>query len=831
MPIKDDNVWKIMKSDYFYKNLYLFNLVETHEISSKTLIRVFRKYADREIDRLAVISSIGNTPTSRKIIEALEFLNRSFLSLHCLTIIGINSLIINKLKSRFKSIEDLSINQREMSGLRIQNSIKVRIIGFVEDFISNHDQTNIVYVKYHVFTELHNHMDALSSNDLFQLVIAKEGKTTIGQFYDAVNELSMEGKVKTTPKGISLRRVTIDEYISSNNGNKGFEVLSDRLNDVSSKDLLSKYKVSRQRIDQIIKSLLKQCPIFEDEDKYKKILSEYKLSQEAMELLDISNLQLARYIRLKYELRPEKNEVDYVLDTKRQFTVGGKQVLQNNKKLWLEGFLLDFSFRGLIEHFINVKSVYQFELKSFSENLRDYYHDHHVEFDFGMDNPRAYLTRVGNIPNILNCGGDIYYFLREEDLSNDFLYLTREYFDNFYGYGSALHFYLKHEEVCIDNNINNENVLFAILKHLYGDEYSNQVQFVRNPTFITKDLTKEDFFRDLIEEKSPIDKDLFFDYLYENYGLSKNSLYWNSVEWFDEYLDENNQLNIREKEDLSFFQDFIDNTFSGYPIISTEYYKQQLNELTDDYKKRLLNNNLLRKLGYRYSNKAVYRRTFSNTNEAYKELFNQLNKTVSYHELLRFFSRYNLDNPRYEEIFEECFLLKYSEESYLNINKMDLSILQMIEFREKLLSTLTASKVYLSTKMMNSRTVLDLFDQYSDVKKIVSSMGDMLFDSLLDSSRKVYSMITSKGYLFTIGERISHKLVLRNIIDEYEEFDRNELEYYVNEHYGIDLELSPGYISELGYYYSQETNMIYISKSRFESILLNYLNDGEKQWK
>ena len=134
----------------------------------------------------------------------------------------------------------------------------------------------------------------------------------------------------------------------------------------------------------------------------------------------------------------------------------------------------------------------------------------------------------------------------------------------------------------------------------------------------------------------------------------------------------------------------------------------------------------------------------------------------------------------------------------------------------------------MSNSLINNRSVLDLFEQYQDVKSIIYSMGDVLFDSVIDSSRQVYSMTSSKGLLFTVGERISHKLIVRNVIEEYEEIDRNELEFHLSEKFGLDLEISPGYINELGFYFSQHMNTIYVSKSRFDKILIDYLDNGEE---
>ena len=817
-----------MKSKLYYKNLHLFNLVETNEISSKTLMRVYRKYADREIDRHAVVSSIGNTPTSRAIISALEGLDSSFLSLHSLNIIGINSLIINKLKTVFKSAEELYFNQEKIVFLKIHNSTRLKITEFIEDFYLNYVSNNIDSLKYLILTELQNLVDVSSTNDLFKLLLNTGKEFSIGQFYDAVNELAKDEKIRITPKGVILRRVTIDEFIESNKNDKRLEILSDRLNGMSSSDIIKKYDLSRQRVAQIYSSIIEKLPIFDDEHKYKNILSEYKLSQEAIEYLDFNNMRLANYIDLKYDFHPEKNEIDFVLETKRQNTKGGELVLRKNNKLWIGGFVRNYDFRNLIEHFIEVENIDKFELKSFTENLINYYRLKKVDFDFGIKNHRAYLTRLGNIPNILSCGDDIYFYLRSENLNNEFLYLSREYIDNFYGYGSVYYFYSKNEELCLTNKISNENVLFAVLKHLYAEEYSNQVLFIRNPSIITKDLSRDEFFKELIEEKSPIDRDLFFDYLNENYGLSKSTLNWNSVAWFDEYLDEQNQLNIKDKEDLSFFQNFVDDAFGKYVIISPSYYKKQLSNLTSDERKRLLSNNLLRKLGYRYSNKGVYRRNFNNINDSFRELFKQLDKTIAYDELLNFFPANSLLYPRYEDVFEECYLLRYTEYSYINVNKMGYSNFRIMEFREKLIDSLIESRIYLSTTLIQNRSVLELFEQYNDVKSMVYSMGDMLFESLLDSSRRVYSMITSKGLLFTIGERISQKLIIKNLIEEFEEIDRTELEYYLNDHYGLELELSPGYINELGYYYSQHMNTIYISKSRFDTILIDYLDNGEE---
>ena len=819
---------EFMKSKYYYKNLHIFNLVETNEISPRTLRRIFAKNEDKNIDRTAVISSIGNTPTSRKIISLLEQFDSSFLSLHSLTAIEIDYIIINKLKKNFRSVQDLFLNRDTLKDVKIHESIADKIIAFSEEFLLNHDGSNIDSIKYPIVSELKNTVDVLSLNTLYQLLPNNGKEVSIGTLNNAINELATDGKIKITPKELLIKRITIDEFIELNIEDRKYQILYDRLIGMSSSNIVKKYTLSRQRLAQIYSSLISKFPIFDVELRYKNILSEYKMSIESMEYLGLKNDKLVRYVKLKYDLSPEKGEIDFVLDTKRQHTDGGAFVLLKNKKIWVDGDLINYEFKELIEHYIESHSITQFELKSFSDDLQRFYQSKNIDFDFGMSNQRAYSIRLENNPKILSCGDGIYFFLRTDGLTNEFLYASMEYIDNFYGYGSVLYFFANNKDLCLENNINNENVLFAVLKHLYSDAYSDKIQFIRNPTLITKDLTREEFFRELIEEKSPIDRDLFFDYLNENYGLSKTTLYWNSASWFDEFLNESNQLNIKDNEDLSFFQNFIDEAFGAHVILSTDYYNQLISRLKSVEKKSLTSNNLLRKLGYRYSNKAVYKRNYNNTNIAYKDLVNELNKTLSREELLKFFLSSSLDNPRYEDFLEQCHLLRYTEINYLNINKMGISNFRLLEFRDKLINSLANSRIYLSVNLINSRTVLDLFEQYPDVKSIVYSMGDLLFDSLIDSSRQVYSMITSKGLIFTVGERISHKLIIRNVVEEFEEIDRDELEQYLSDNFGLDLEISPGYINELNFYYSQHMNTIYVSKSRFDKVLIDYLDNGEE---
>jgi predicted DNA-binding protein YlxM (UPF0122 family) len=152
-----------------------------------------------------------------------------------------------------------------------------------------------------------------SKDDIIKLIHEEVNGFSPNDFYDALNEMIHKNQIQLQSEGFVLNRLSIDEYILSNKNDKSVQILKFYLDGLNYREIGIKFKVSRQRIEQIIKKTLEKFPVFKNEFKYFSLIKEYDLRIELLNELGFKDLTLINYLKLKYELNPKKNEIDYLL--------------------------------------------------------------------------------------------------------------------------------------------------------------------------------------------------------------------------------------------------------------------------------------------------------------------------------------------------------------------------------------------------------------------------------------------------------------------------------------------------------------------------------------
>ena len=803
------------------QNIYIFNLCEDNKISARTITRIFYFAEDSIIKEDLIIDAIGNTPTSQYIISQFLDLDITYLSLYCLIIADVNIHTIEFLRKQFASMKDLAYKKNELITFQLQNKTKDKIISFIDKYselIAPFDDN----VENTIEKVLDKKNSSITTDELFSECININSRIDADSFFSSINKLVSDGKIKISASGIQKKMISINDYFNNITLDKAKEVTFERVNGVMPTELSQKYNLTRQRIDQLLKRQIEKIPILENELAYLDLLSQYKLSSDILKELGFTNELLFNYIILKYQPKQLKNEIDYVIDNHLESTLIGSKILLNNGWCNIDNEITKIDFKTIFMKCVDKYNLKVFKLDEILTIYNDFISHHKLTDKLKITDVPTFARKIENTGDFINCGNLTFYLFDIDKFSDEFLLKTTEYLDEFYGYGSVLYFFNNHSELCTKHNIKDEYQLFAILKKFYFNEYKDKIDFVRNPSIQTKGLERDEFFRDLISEMQPILLEQFFDYLVENFGLNKSTLYWNMKNWFEKYLNINNELVIG---DVPFDQndaDIVRNILNGYEVLSMDHYVESIKSNAPSLLEEFTKPFIIYKLGYKYTNSALYKSIYFNIEDAYLGLFKYLPMRISEDEMHVYFSHHTLSNTRYHYAFKECLVVQYDENSYLNVEKR-IEKSTVIGFRNKLIDGLSNGQILTISEVYDLPSYRKVCDEYLEVKKMINSLGSQFLESIIKSSSSVTTIKNGGSMIFCKGDRVSIKSIVKHIVNEYGVIDKTELIYILSNKYGIDSDFSSSYILDLGLYYNTSSDKIYDSKKRSDQEIEKYL--------
>lgn len=809
-------------------NIYIFNLCEFSDVPLKTIVRIYDASKDKRIDPIFIKDLLGNTPTCLNILERLENIDTSYLSLYSLVSCGINQYIVDSLKSSFSSIEDISKNTKKLVPFHFQERTLNKILHFVQNRIEPTLDPKET-LRMNILDELSASSNPIRKNDLFIEIVKKNNSVSVPDFYDVINELIRNNEIKVTPDGFELKRISLLEYFRDNKENKNVEILANFIDGQNIQVLADTHNVTRQRVDQIIKAQISKMPVVDNELKYRDFISVYKLADVVMERLGYGDKKLARFVKTKYMLKPQKNDLDYVIeyDTNGQNLIGtdlGNYILNKNNLAFANGKLLKCDFRNMFTEFISEKNLIRFNSAEILEDFKKF-----VDFynaDLGLDeiDMPSFNRRIDNLGDFLNCGASNYFWLNMERISNEFLDRTRNYLENFYGFGSVEVFFNKNKELCNEQHIIDEYQLFTVLKRLYSNEFSEDIDFIRMPTISTKGLKREDFFVSLIKDLEPVSISDFLSYVNDEYGFKKESLYANMYSFLSKFVNKNGMLTTEGDDVDPNDPDYekVLNILNGRKVLPLNQYVQSIKKEIPNRVDFFTSRHIIKKLGYSYRNDSIYKSDYNSLCEAMLSVSDDLPIVVSESVLERFLPTDDL-NTRYSMIKQEAIFIKYSDQTYLNVSKR-INRAELIVFRDELINSLTNDVIYTLDELINSVVYKRISEKYKEITNLFDAMGYSILVNLLHGSLKITSLDSFDPFVFGKGTLVSNKQVVRFIVKENGSIEKSELIELLNSKYGINHDYWNSYFFELGLYYNSNTDKVYVSKERCDQELQEYLD-------
>ena len=809
-------------------NLYIFNLCEYPDIPLKTINRIFDFFGNQNISSDGIKHFLGDTPTCFKILDRFEKIDLSFLSLYSLISCEVNQYLIDKLRESFNSIEDLSKNISKLDSFHFQERTLIKI----ETFLNAHKDPATVaeeILKDVVIKTLAGAITPIKQSDLFAVVVNAIGSISASDFCNKINELALSGDIKITEAGLEIKRPTIQEYFDKYiDSSKKIAIVEQNVKGTNIQRIADSLRITRQRVDQILKDQVIRMPVFDNELRYKLLMSEYSLSYAIMDRLGYGDKELINYVKLKYSTKPEKNEVDYVTDVNDagQSLIGtdlGAYILNENKLAYVNGKLLKKDFRSLFCEFVESNDIIVFNSKDAIRDFKLFLNTNHIDLGLNELTFDVMNRKIENLGIFLNCGSHNFYRIDLEKMSSEFLEATRHFLENFYGFCSSAAFLSRNKELCEREHITDESQLFAVLKYLYSKEFEEDIDFIRTPTISTKGLDRDEFYENLLADLQPVSVSDFLDYVADEYGFNKSSLYSERLSFINKYIDPNGILRLDNYLDPSDPDILTLNSMLGNrKVIPLNEYVEMVRTQLPNKADYFTSKYVIKKLGYSYRTDSIYLDEYNSLFDAMLAVSKDLNISVSESLLSKYLPVDSL-NTRYSLIKQSAMFLKFSDSSYLNISKM-IDRERLLCYRDELIDSLTPDTIYTLSDMMDTVFYKRLSEKYPDIAKIFEAVGYKLLINLLQGSLTITSLESEDPFVFGKGTLVSNKKVIKCIVKERGSIDKMELIDLLSSKYGINHEYWKGYFFELGLYYNNHTDKVYISKERCDQELQDYLN-------
>lgn len=819
------------KSPSFSFNLpsinMLFNLCEKGH-SHRTVFRLGEALKwQNTFSSKEVADALGSNPTSSAIIESLRTLDTSYTSVYALSRFGISGNVITKLCNTYSSLESIAANVGGLSKLGFHDKTLNGLI----DTISTLVPGSIINASSGGVCEEDCILDVLDRENerlegrpieavsLFRLVSEELPSISAASFYQIINDLAAKGKLKVLPSGVLRLFPELEQYIGGIPDSKNMQVLNRYLLGDNQAYIASSLGVSRQRIDQILAALTKKLPIFENEKKAFSILCNYRLSLDAAVKSEVCSASMYNYIKAKYSPHPMKTEVDFVIDTQLTDSPAGDYILRKNNFLFIDGELIALNAFVLLELFLGKNDITTFVEADLERAFVSFLVENRVDYASLMGGV-SFRTKLNNAGFVLNYGSGHYYFFDKDRFSEEFLAASRRYIEGFYGYGSVEHFFDLNKELCSSNGIQSEYLLFAILKKLYEDEYSKEIEFVRNPTIATKGLSKDEFYANLIEELSPITESELVDFIASEYGTKKATLLGNAS--FKKFVGADGYLHsdVCFDDKCQEIQGLLEK-IGARKMLPTVEFSKYYKDLPQEFKEGHTERYILSKLGYKYTNDVIYCNDYASVYEALCALSDELNIIENETFLARFLP-IEWCNSRYSIVKQSCLFLKCSEDGYLNTKKR-INLNELLSFRDEVIGSLEVNRIYTLNDLYDAYSYKRLLQAYPEIARLLNVSSSTLLKSLLQSSLKITNL-EADVFVFGKGERVTVKRLVRSIVEEYGSIEKSELLESLSDRYGIDSDFSGVYFFEIGMFYEPTAEKVYSSKKLWEQELVEYLN-------
>lgn len=806
-----------LDSTEIYHNIGLFNMCETG-LPHKTIFELYEFCKHKEVSSETILNFSGHSPLTMEITKNLDLVNSPRLSVYALLAVGVNIFVIEEIRAKHTKIDDLANDFEFIQKLSIQEYTRTRIFGFVEGYIRIKNQV-ISPIESAIVNLLSEINGTVNTSLLWQKLISQYPQTKANEFNDVIKQLARKQIITIASLGIALKNEDITTFLakSSNSldlalhaylkGNRSDTI--EYINEVGIESFLNE-----------IKHRIKSYPHFFEESLYREIFQKYDLLPFTRLRLGLNNDVLRKYIAIKYESIPDKNDYDYIIDNQLELSDLGKDVLKQYRKLFIGNEIVNVDVISVFKKFLKMRSIVKISMPKTEVEFRRFLLESKIKTDVLSFTSRQLIMRINQSDDFVRVEKDNYVFIDIDNYSNEFLLEITNYLMNFSGYGSIWYFLRINRELCKKNNIDTVEVLYSITKYLFEDEFVDNIEFMKCPYLCTKGLSKQSFIISIIEEAQPVSIGKFFAILDGRFGLSRDE----SGELFSKiiynYKQTDGSLSVRSIKIDKHVLEVLRVVLNESIVMTTNFIFKSIEEAYGFTPKVDDLPIILKSIGYKYTSSAVYRSEYQSLDDAYRAYLDTQPMNISRTSLLKAIPVDKIEN-RFFNIFNECYYLAISDQTYINVNKR-IDRKKVIDFRVKI-ESLISDEVVVLTEEMQKQDFLSIMSEDKEIMKLINALGHTLLESILLTSRVITCQRRATKFLLTRKISFGRLDIIRQLLKKQGRIERHDLEEELVVKYGYETSVTRGIVLEAGGYYNPDTDVIYDSKQSFDKELEEYL--------
>lgn len=600
---------------------------------------------------------------------------------------------------------------------------------------------------------------------------------------------------------------SIDEVVEKFEGREK-EILFRKFNGDTLETIGKSLGLTRERIRQIlVKSLRKIHRVKEDD--YKEIFKKYSFSQELFcEMFELNEMS---YFYLKEKYNSGENDLVELLDSE-EINNSQKNVLRKYLKM------IKYCDENIVVNRANIiltymknteRRVYIDEILSEFNRVVQEFNLEELERPLCGDNDKRTIDAMLNKSYyVLTTIGDGYRYFNCFDIEENTKNELENLLDLEDGFYSTLFFFENTPLLMKELNIKDEYELHNLLRKVVGEK--DNVVFSQMPYILIGNCNnKNEFLLEKINELSPISVEEFVDYMYENYGLKKTSLYSLITAKYSNYIFADKLVsNVLEFSEVQI--NMLKNLLIK-DIYSLDALRKILFENLKIENYRYINNFNLSKLGYKVRGHYIMKSSIGRL-EAY--IREQIDNNDFYYidpdmkKIGSTFSSYLC------KFIAELKLFEVSEDKYITMKKLnEIGIVEedVKELINNIQDTVSENKYFnwFSLKENLNKSILEKFEKFK--------FSDCFYETIISSISNIQYFRVKNNYIFIKAKENSTREIFINSFIVKDKMYISEIKDELKTKYNIILEESyiKEFINRKKYYIHHATNCIYVSEEKF----------------
>ncbi|MHA4769001.1 sigma factor-like helix-turn-helix DNA-binding protein [Staphylococcus capitis] len=596
---------------------------------------------------------------------------------------------------------------------------------------------------------------------------------------------------------IFSKKPSILLYAAENFDATKFEMIRLRLKGKTLEEIGKTLGVTRERVRQIVKKILDSTDEVFREDDNSYWFKTYNLDAKQYALFfrdDFYNYLSIRYKKGNHSwediIYDDKASVELKKSVRNELLKGkielGNKVINRNRTGIIDYILEEFCQDAV--HISDVLQLYNLFIEEQGLNNQ--------EFNIDI---RYLENRLSDTSSSVSQGKKIYRYYNYNQYDWDSFYKNINFEEWKDLEISSLIIFKQYPILMKSYDIRHANELHNIIKRTLSVVEDLRIDLSRMPNIKVGNVNREQQVKDLMFEYAPIHINNFVDLYYENYGIKKQTIKANYLQFIDNYISGeiiNVSYDSLSKKDIDYVQRIIkDQDFIFIEDIKAEL-KYEIKEIQL----------ILKYLGYKIFSSYILKNHYETSVSYFNKNFYDQKNILDFTNIDKRLWRLSTFTSWLFYKFKEMKIFEFFPKKFITIKKLDeigLTYKVLNDFREEAIIKLSDHRVW------SINTLIDLIDS-EDIDQY--GFEPLFYRSILRGVDNIYSNKMGGNYLLKLDEDFSLTSLIEEEIIGEKVIDIFDLTQIINDKYDVQFNYSKliESIKHTNMYYDEIMEKVYL---------------------